>query len=139
MPPPINLIVILAAAVFSMIIGMIWYSPMLFGKYWMFYSGVSARKSKLEKKRNSVNTVYAISFVGSLVTAYVLAYFLYYTGSTTAFEGAKKGAMMWAGFVLTAMAAGVLYENRPKELLVINSAYQLISLMVMGAILAVWA
>ncbi|MBI3412696.1 MAG: DUF1761 domain-containing protein [Candidatus Aenigmarchaeota archaeon] len=139
MPPPINLLVVFGSAVVSVLIGMAWYSPGMFGKFWTFYSGMTSKKINPMKKSGNVTRAYILSFAGSLVTAYILAYFLYYTGSTTAFEGAKKGAMMWAGFVLTAMAAGVLYEGRPKELLVINNGYQLVSLMAMGAILAVWA
>ncbi len=138
-PPPINLLVIFASATVSMAIWMVWYSPLLFGKSWSAFSGVSERKTGATKKSSAVSTAYAVSFVGSLVMAYMLAYILYYTGSTAFAEGAKKGAMMWAGFVATTMAAGTLFENRPKQLFVINAAYHLVSMMAMGAILAVWA
>ena len=136
---PINLLVVFGSAIVNMLIGMAWYSPMLFGKYWSSYSGVSEKKTGSRKKSGAVTNAYLLTFAGSLITAYVLAYFLYYTGSTTVLEGAKKGAMMWAGFVLTTMAGNVLFEGKPKELFVINSGYNLFSLMVMGAILAVWA
>ena len=139
MPPPINLIVILASAAVNMIIGFVWYSPLLFGKSWAAFSNHGERKTGAVKKRGAKTKTYIASFMGSLIIAYMLAYVLYYTGSTTFTEGAKKGAMMWAGFVATTMAAGVLFEKRPKQLFVINAAYQLVSMMAMGAILAVWA
>ncbi|MBI4177493.1 MAG: DUF1761 domain-containing protein [Candidatus Aenigmarchaeota archaeon] len=122
----------------NMLIGMAWYSPALFGKYWSAYSGVTLKKTGTMKKSEGAKKAYAASFIGAIVTAYVLAYFLYYTGSTTVFEGAKKGAIMWA-VVAAAMAGGALLENKPKELFVINSGYHLFSFMVMGAMLAVWA
>ncbi len=122
-----------------MVIGFIWYSPLLFGKPRAALSGHGERKAGAMKKSGATANAYMASFAGSLVMAYMLAYVLYYTGSTTFIEGAKKGAMMWAGFVATTMAAGVLFESRPKQLFVINAAYQLVSLMVTGAMLAVWA
>lgn len=136
MPPPISLLVVFFSAIVNMLIGMAWYSPALFGKHWSSYSGDVKTAHRNKSARTSA---YLLTFAGALATAYVLAYFLYYTGSTTLIEGAKKGAMMWAGFVLTTMAGNVLFEGRPKQLLVINSGYQLVSLIITGAILAVWA
>ncbi len=46
MAPPvdINYWAVLVAAVVSMVIGALWYSPVLFGKLWMKYSGLSDKK-----------------------------------------------------------------------------------------------
>jgi hypothetical protein len=82
--------------------------------------------------------IYAWSFVGSLVTAFVLDQFVRWTGATTAAAGATIGFWAWLGFVATVTAASVLYERRPTALYLLNNGYQLASLLVMGAILGAW-
>ena len=71
----INGFAVLAAAVASMVIGAIWYSPAVFGKIWMSLTGISDSKIK-EMKSKGMAKSYVIGFIASLVTAYVLAHFV---------------------------------------------------------------
>ena len=48
------------------------------------------------------------------------------------------GALVWVGFVATIMVPSIFYERKPPMLVVINGAYQLVGLVVMGAILGWW-
>ena len=69
----INLLAVLGAAIAAMIIGMIWYSPSVFGKKLMLYVGQTAESMAVSGAKKSMAKNYAINFLGSLVTAYVLA------------------------------------------------------------------
>src|SRR3989344_385569 len=76
----VNNVAVLVAAVVSMILGAIWHGP-LFGKTWMKAAGVT--KADIEKDKKEMPMMYAITFVGTLVTAYVLAVFIGWVGANT--------------------------------------------------------
>ncbi len=78
------------------------------------------------------------TFIGSLVTAGVLRKFATMVGATSVGAGISLGAMVWLGFIATVTLASVLYEKRSVNLYILNNAYQLVSLAVMGAIVAAW-
>ncbi len=134
----INYWAVLASAVAANVIGGLWYSPVLFGKAWMKLSGLDGKKLEELKKKSSPGKVYALMFVGSLVMAYVLSHFIDYTQATTVFEGAQAGFWVWIGFVATVQLGSMLWEGKPAKLYFLNTGYQLVSLLTMGIILAVW-
>ena len=127
----VNIIGVAAAAVASMVLGMIWYGP-LFGKKWVELSGHqmgSGDKAKMPM-------LYGAAFIGSLVTAYVLAMFIGLIGGTTPMDGAITGFWAWLGFVATTSLGMVLWEMKPVKLYALNNAYNLVNFAVMGAIVA---
>ncbi len=81
---------------------------------------------------------YAWTFVGSLVTAAVLGKFVGTMGATSIGAGAAVGFWAWLGFVATVTLGSVLYEKRSFSLYALNNGYQLVALVVMGAVLGVW-
>lgn len=131
--PEVNYIAVVVAAIFSMVLGYLWYGP-FFGKRWMALMGIAPATIS----REGMGRTYAWGFVTALVTAYVLARFVKLAGATTIAGGVEIGFWAWLGFVATVTAASVLYEKRSTSLYYLNNGYQLVSLAVMGAILAVW-
>ena len=79
-----------------------------------------------------------IDFVGSLVMAFVLVHAVHYAGATTLVLGAVVGFFNWLGFIAVGNLAGVLYEKKPFNLFLIDISGQLIALIAMGGLLAVW-
>ncbi len=133
---PINYVAVIAAAIASMVLGFLWYGP-LFGKKWIAMMGWKPRDIEKAKKKGGMGTSYAIAFAGSLVMALVLAYFVQAGQAVTALEGAQVGFWAWLGFIATVTLGSVLWEGKTKDLWLLNNAYQLLSLMIMGAIVAV--
>ena len=131
----INYIAVLVAAVAYMVLGMLWYSPSGFGKKWMRLVGLSKSDLKKQQKKGKKCMIWA--FVAALVMAYVLAFFVKLVGATTIVTGAEVGFWAWLGFVATTSMGIVLWEGKPKELYILNNAFYLISLVIMGAILAI--
>ncbi len=78
------------------------------------------------------------SFIGSLVTAGVLRKFTTMVAAHSLGAGIALGALVWLGFIATVTLASVLYEKRSVNLYILNNGYQLVSLVVMGAIVAAW-
>jgi hypothetical protein len=135
----VHLLPVLVAAIATMVVGFLWYSPLLFAKPWMVLMGYDPEdKSRLEEMRKGVGQSYAISFVASLVSAFVLAKIIEITTVNSALYGMKIGFAVWLGFVTTVQLTGVLFAKQPFKLYAINTGYQLVCYLVMGAILAVW-
>ena len=135
MLPQINLIAVIAATVFSMALGMLWYGP-LFGKAWM--KTMNLDKKKTASMKTATQKAYAYSTLASLITAFVLAVVVKYFGVTTITTGAITGLLVWVGFVATTTINGVLFENKPAKAYMIYNTYQLVWFAISGAMLAVW-
>lgn len=135
--PSINLLAVVVSGVIYMIVGMLWYGP-LFGKQWMKLIGMDPKH--MESMKKGMGMTYGASFLSALVMAYVLAHFISYSGAITAAEGMQVGFWGWLGFVATSMLSGYLYAVKPKPwmLYVIDSGYYLVSLTLIGGLLAVW-
>ncbi len=133
----INYWAVLAAAIAQMIIGMFWYSPKVFGKQWMMWSGMTEEKMKATKDKGMGKTYFA-AFVGALVASYVLAHFVAYVHAAD-FGGAIYLAFkIWLGFMATKSLSSVLWEGRPTKLYLLNTIHDLVSISVMSVILALW-
>ncbi|HET7206419.1 MAG TPA: DUF1761 domain-containing protein [Terriglobales bacterium] len=135
----IPIIPVLVAAVSTLVIGFIWYSPMLFARPWMLAMGYDPEdKAKLAEMRKGAGMMYAIAFIASVVSAFVLAKFILVTTVNTAAYGMKVAFAIWLGFVTTVQLTSKLFERKPFKLYLINTGYQLVCYLVMGIILAVW-
>jgi uncharacterized membrane protein len=136
----VSLWAILAAALASMIIGFIWYSPILFARPWMIQMGYDPDdKSKLEELRKGAGRMYGIAFVLSLIGAFVLAKIISGLTIVTVLYGIKVGVAVWAGFVMPVQWTDQMFGRRPFRLFMINTGYQLVCYLVMGAILGRWS
>ncbi|MEK6839528.1 MAG: DUF1761 domain-containing protein [Nanoarchaeota archaeon] len=135
--PDINLLAVLVAAIATIIIGSLWYSPLLFGKIWMRLNGTT-QKQMQEAKKKSMGMLYFIAFITSLVTAYVLAHFMTYVEVTTLSGALQFGFWVWLGFFATTQLGMVLWDNKPFKLYLLNTLHYLVSLLVMSMILGLW-
>jgi len=135
----LNLLSVLAAAIATMILGFLWYSPLLFAKPWTVAMGYDLNdKAKMEEMRKGAGKLYGITFVTSLVSAFVLAKIIDVTTVTSALYGMKIGFAVWLGFVTTVQLTSTLFKKRPIKLYLIDTGYQLVCYLLMGAILAKW-
>jgi hypothetical protein len=122
----------LVAAIVSFFLGWIWYGP-LFGKTWM-----RLNKVKMSGKPKGMGKMMLLSFIGSWITASVLAG-LISTFDFSAFNAIGLAIWMWLGFFATTTLLGsVLWDGKPWGLFVLNGAYWLINLVVMAAVISLW-
>lgn len=129
----INYIAVLVAAVATMVIGSVYYAPPVLGRAWMKLVGKNA-----DDVRKGMWMSMFWMFVAALVESFILAHFVGYTNAGTWMDGAVTGFWLWIGFVVTTMFADYNYAGKSKKLYLIQIGYHLISLLVMGGILAVW-
>jgi hypothetical protein len=135
----INFLAVLVSAIATMVIGFLWYSPILFATPWMRLMGLDPNdKAKLAEMQKGAGKIYGISFVASLVSAVVLAKIIDIATVVTIPYGMKIGFAIWLGFVTTVQLTSALFGKQPLKLYLINTGYQLVCYLTMGAILAVW-
>lgn len=127
----INYLAVILAVVSTMIVGSIWYAPFAFGKTWMKLVG------KTDKDIKGAGMAMSMMVVVALIEAVVLSYFINLMNAHTLLDGLKAGALIWVGFVATALGVHNIFEGRNIRLWLINAGYHLVNLVIMGMILAV--
>ncbi|HEX4542791.1 MAG TPA: DUF1761 domain-containing protein [Candidatus Acidoferrum sp.] len=135
----LNWLAVFAAAVATMIIGFLWYSPLLFAKAWVREMGYDINdKAKMDEMKKSAGPAYAGSFVASFICAFTLALILHGLRAESLNFGLMAGFHIWLGFVATVQFTGALFAKQSMKLFAINTGYQLVCYLVMSAILTAW-
>ncbi|MGO9410196.1 MAG: DUF1761 domain-containing protein [Spirochaetia bacterium] len=133
MTVPTNFLAVVVAALASFGLGALWYA-VLFGKTWQRLSGTT------EVKQTAVSLI--VVFVGSLFMSFVLHHAIIFANTFLKTSGVGGGLMVgffnWIGFIAPVTIGVVTYQKRPFALWLLDNAYWLISLLVMGIILSVW-
>jgi len=129
----INHLAVLLCAALNLLVGAIWYSPILFYKSWMSANGFTDDDMK---KFNPAKT-YSITVVLSVVICYSLAAFLG-DSKTDLTWGAMAGFL--AGFTFSAMIFAIvaLFEQRSLRYILINGGYITVYFTLVGLILGAW-
>lgn len=131
----INPVAVLVAAAVYFVLGGLWYSPMLFARPWMALMGMTEEDIK---KKGGAGKAYAVALISSLIIAYVLAIFITRGQSVNLFSGAETGLMAGLGFSAMTSFTTSTFEDRPLKLFLIDSGYNLVGLVIAGAILGAW-
>lgn len=129
----LNIPAVLVAAVLSFVIGGMWYSPMLFGKAWM----AENKLSEADLQQGSSARIFGFAFLWSLVMAFNLGMFLNDPGTTTAW-GATAGFLAGFGWIAMGIFIIGLFERRSTRYMLINAAYMVVSLTLMGLVIGAW-
>jgi len=135
----LNWLAILVAAICTMMVGFLWYSPLLFAKPWMKEMGYDPNdKAKTEEMKKTAGPKYGGSFVASLISAFTLALILHGLRAEDLHFGLMASFHIWLGFVATVQFTGALFTKQSMKLFGINTGYQLVCYLVMGVILTLW-
>jgi hypothetical protein len=129
-PVPLHLSAFLAACLVKIVVGALWYSPVLFLRSWQRFTGVSD-----ETMRGGMAKGMATWILGALLMTFVLSHAVYYAGAHGMAAGAAVGFFNWLGFILVVQLDDWAAAKRPFGLLAINAGANLVSLLIMGAIL----
>jgi Protein of unknown function (DUF1761) len=129
----LNYVAILVCAVIVWMIGAAWYSPLLFAKPWVAIVG-----RQMGEKPKGVYRGMIGSLIGDIFLCFVLAHIIRWSGADSWVDGAHIGLLTWAGFFAATMYPQSIYEGRPIKYFAINAGYWLVSLLMVGAVLAIW-
>lgn len=131
----VNGFAVLVAALAGMVLGGLWYSPLLFGNMWIKLAGLSKMKKPDQK---SMWVQYSVGFVSQLVMACVLAHLLSYVIVLDVLEAIQLAFLLWLGFFATTLIGSVLWEMKSPKLYFINAGYWLTTLVLMASIETAW-
>jgi len=130
---PVNYIAVVVAALAEYVIGILWYA-LIFPKTWQKLAGVS------EMKVTALSVI--LSLVGAFLMSWILDHAIIFAGAYMKVSGIgaglEAGVFNWLGFIAPATIAVFIYEKKSFGFWVLNNAYWLISLLVMGIILSLW-
>ena len=162
-----NWIAVIVAALVPMVIGFIWYNPMLFGNAWMKASGMTEEKMK----GGNMPVIFGVSFVLSLLLAmymhplaihqanidglffhgneaptpdseegkFLAEFHEKYDGLHRTFKhGAVHGIFAAIFFILPIMGTNALFERKGWKYILVNAGYWLVTVAIMGGIICGW-
>ncbi len=125
----INLWAVLVVGIASILIGLIWFSPWLFGNEWTKLTGKELKPAS--------QWIFA-GVLGHLVMVFVLAVLINLAGVTTLSGGIAVGVLIWVGYIVTLETGELVWEKIPFRLFLLRVGNQLVAMSLAGAILAVW-
>jgi hypothetical protein len=134
----VNLAAVLVCGVIIFVLGGFWYSPLLFAKKWIALMGLSEEDIKKGASSSNMPLMYAMAFVCGLLVSGAMAIIIGKCGETSILGGALLGGICWLGFAGATSFATALFSMQNKQLWLINSAYNLVSFVIAGTILAIW-
>ena len=137
MAPEINYIAVLLATFSSMVVGIIWYTPRVFGTYWMKQSGVTPSGNS----RDAIIPI-VVTLLVSFITAWVLAgaafiSFEFYGGSFL-MNSLLTAGILWAGFTAARFVTHDAFDGRQSGLTILTIAHELVTVLIMALIIGVW-
>jgi hypothetical protein len=156
-----NFYAILVAAASTLVVGAVWYSPMLFANAWMKESGLTEE----QLKKGNMLKIFGLTFIFSIMIAMIMqvltihqfgaigmvggdptkalpSYNAFMADYGTVFRtfkhGALHGFMTGLFFALPLIAINGLFERKSWKYIFIHAGYWIVSLTIMGAIVCGW-
>jgi hypothetical protein len=138
-----NYLAVLVAQVVFFLVGWAWYSQALFGNAWMKAVGKTAESIEKEKTEKNMGKAMAINFLGGLVMVFVTAHlinymFIVFPASNAVSIGLMTAFWVWLGYIAMFTLNQVTWEGKSWSFYFITVGYQLVGLLIIGVILAVW-
>ncbi len=124
---------VVVAAFVPMVVGALWYSPLLFAQPWMRAIGKTS-----DDLRGGNARYYVLAAVAAFLMSYALARIIRWADADGVVSGGLIALLAWTGFVATTSAVNSAFAGRPRNLWLIDAGYYLVSLLLMGAILGTW-
>jgi hypothetical protein len=133
-PISMNIFALLGFVLVRVVVGMFWYSPKGFWGLWSKETGIKEKDAK-----KGMPKAFAADLIGSFLMAVVLLHAIKYAGAAGSLPmGLAVSFLNWLGFVGMVQFAMSAYEQRSTRFFLVVSGYQLVTMLLGGAILAMW-
>ncbi|MFZ5946839.1 MAG: DUF1761 domain-containing protein [Stygiobacter sp.] len=131
----INYWIILLCGFIGIFFGWLWYSPFLFGKFWL--SAIDKSEDELKKDFKPIKT-FGLTFLSNLFIAYVIARLMFLTNATTVEEGIRLAFLCWLGFTFATHFINAQFEKTEIKLVLIDAGYHMVVIITYGALLGIF-
>lgn len=133
----LNYLAIIVAGFATFMLGGVWYTA-LFGKLWQQLQGITDEQKQEIQKRRPPAVFFGGMFACYLVVSFAVAAVFSSLGVTTAAGGALFGLLLWVGPTAAVGMTGHIASGKPMGVFYIDASFQLIFMVMIGAILGVW-
>jgi Protein of unknown function (DUF1761) len=137
MIPEINFWAVLVATLSTMVVGSIWYTPKVFGNYWMRVAKVTPGEDAKSAVRPILITL-VVSFVSAWVLAGSAAIAQEFYGGSFLANCLITAVILWAGFTAARFITHDAFEGRPAGLTVLNIVHELVTYLVMALVIGLF-
>jgi len=120
----VNNLPLIIGAVFNMVLGALWYSPVLFAKPWMKEAGIT--EEYIEVSKGKMGKVYIFTTFFAVVTSYVIGLLIVNLGITSILSALLTAIIVWIGTSLPMVIKNWGFEGRSIKLGLINHGYDLV-------------
>lgn len=135
MVPDINPWAVALATVSTMIVGSVWYTPKVFGTLWMRLVGLTPERMRSRSAAGPIVVTVVVSLVTALVLAGCVDIAHAFYGGSWFVNAIVTGLFLFAGFTAARMITHDAFEGRPVRLTVLNTTHELVTILVMSAII----
>lgn len=134
----INYLAVIAVAVMNMIVGSLWYSPLVFGNIWMREAGIKHENSDKAAMQKAMMKSFGLAALGALLFGYVLAHFVDLLSINGAVMALQFAFFTWLGIVAPVQLGDVSWNGKSWTYFLITTSYQLVVLILGALILTYW-
>lgn len=129
----ISLTLVVLATVAQFVLGALWYSPLLFGKWWMqIMESTHLSKEELQKMQKGMTPFYGLQFLLTLLSTFSLASLAPYLPEYSIFHIAF---WLWMGFIVPTQISSVVWGSTKKKYWV-RQIFVMVSMQLAGLMLA---
>lgn len=136
-PGAIRWLAVAVAALATFFLGAVWYTA-LFGKKWVALNGYTEEQVKQMQAQRPPPVFFGVMLAAYFLLAIVIAVLVTSLDVRSAADGAVLGLVLWLGPAAAIAMTSYIANNKPLGVYVIDGAYQLVFLVMMGAILGAW-
>ncbi len=133
----VNWWAVILATASSMVVGTVWYAKGVFGETWAKLAKINLNNDK--KMKEGAPKAIGVTIVVSFITAYVLAHVAFLSHqffNNSFFQDAVTTAFWaWLGFTAARIITHDAFEQRPAKLTMITVTHELVTVLIMGAII----
>lgn len=120
----VNYLTVLAGGVSSLILGTLWYSPLLFGRF----------QEHCEEPTKSMAFSFAAEFMNSLVMTWGLLMLLNLIDAPTLNAGLYAGSLIWLGGVVPTLISQYIWKNGCFSNTLITAGHHLVMISIVVAL-----
>lgn len=129
----INYVAVLVAALASIVVGAVYYSPPVLGKVWMKMIGMKPADAK-----KGAGMGYVLGAIAALITAYVLAHILSLAGAAEWMAALQTTFWVWLGFFATTSLHRIAWEKGGWDWWFLTNGNWFLTLLTMALVLTYW-
>lgn len=136
----INYLAVAACTLLAIVLGSLWYSPLLFGKTWMRINKMNpADQGSAKQMQKEMTIIYGLQILLTFLQVYILTHFI---KGWSEVSGIEASLWIWLGFVVPTLAGSVMWTmEKGKDKITrfsIQAGYNLILFIAFGYVLGIW-